>query len=481
VGERAKGIFPSIDALDLRPHAGLALREATHGQRMFTPPGYGKRLRADVERWSAAGLIDRAAADTIIAETKTDSAHAIVTVLAFVFAILAAGGLIALVAANWNDIPREIRVAGLLALNLVVLAVCLVFSLQRKTGSIAIESSAALSVMSAAASISLIGQIYHFPSNWPGFCLAMMCIAGATALIARSTACLWLAAVAQVAWHVANRSDKLYVMYAGIGSEIAWTQEDWIFVAFSAVLIGTAISRWTARSGPWTILVAVLPLVWWMDNIDFFPLATGGSLAWLACGIVAAVALAHERLVAERSEAAASALIGLFAIGIAAFALPGFMRASALSLSGFGLSGAMALAAVGTAAALAVAAAVRPYTDRAAVLCLAAALAAPFVANRVVLFEPRHASNLGAIIRLVLIVLLPLALLAVEARLSDRRKTFAFAIAAVIAVVCYQVWASNDLLSLAWVFLGGSAVLGAVIVISRALTARTRQSGEAAR
>src|SRR5262249_45609892 len=152
------------------------------GAMMFTPPGYRKRLLSDVERWTESGLISRASADAIADEYKTDSSRAILTVLAFVFAILAPGGLIALVAATWHAIPREVRVVGLLGLNLVVLGACLAFCLYRKPGSIAIETSAALSVMSAAATISLIGQIYNLPSNWPGFGLAMTCIAAATAL-----------------------------------------------------------------------------------------------------------------------------------------------------------------------------------------------------------------------------------------------------------------------------------------------------------
>jgi len=65
---------------------------------MLTPPGYRKRLMADLERWAETGVISRAAADAIAVEYKTDPSHAILTVLAFVFAILAAGGLIALVA-----------------------------------------------------------------------------------------------------------------------------------------------------------------------------------------------------------------------------------------------------------------------------------------------------------------------------------------------------------------------------------------------
>src|SRR5262249_50798946 len=234
---------------------------------MFTPPGYRKRLLADLERWTETGLISRAAADAIADEHKADSSRAILTVLAFVFAILAAGGVIALVAANWNTIPREVRVVGLLGINLVALGACLAFCLMRKPGSLAIECSAALSVMAAAASISLMGQIYNLPSNYPGFGLAMMCVAGATALVARSTACLWLAAAAQYIYHVATLGERPGGAHlAGVDQ---WSSPEWIFFAFSVFLIALAISRWTVRSGPWTIFVAILALFWWMGSLEF--------------------------------------------------------------------------------------------------------------------------------------------------------------------------------------------------------------------
>jgi hypothetical protein len=217
----------------------------------------------------------------------------------------------------------------------------------------------------------------------------------------------------------------------------------------------------------------MLPLFWWLGSLNFVPVATGRSLALTACGIVVAVVLARELRVSDRYEAATSALIGLFAIGVAALCLQDQLGPSN-AYRAVDMSGWRGLLAIAAAATLALLAAVRRYPDRAALLWLAAALAVPFVASHLVPPDPRAASPLGAIFRLVLVVMLPLALLAVEARLSERRKTFAFAIAAVIAIACYQVWETKDLLALAWVFLGGSVVLGAAILVSRMWAARLR-------
>jgi hypothetical protein len=249
-----------------------------------------------------------------------------------------------------------------------------------------------------------------------------------------------------------------------------WTSQEWIYLGFSVFLITLAISRWTARSGPWTIFVAVLPLFWWADSFDLVPAMVGRSLAWAACGIVIASILARELPAGDRFDAATSALIGVFAIGAAILYLqtPTWIGATRVVY----LPGWRSLLAIGAAAALALAAATRRYPDRGALWWLAAALATPFVATRLLPGPSDDLSTLGGNFRPALVVLLPLALLAVEARLSERRKTFGFAITAMIAIVCFQVWESKDLLSVAWVFLGGSVLLGAAILLTRMLSAR---------
>jgi uncharacterized membrane protein len=437
---------------------------------MLTPPGYRKKLIADLDRWTAAGLISPDAAAAIANEYKTDSSRAILTVLAFVFATLAAGGLIALVAANWSAIPREIRLGGLLGVNLLTLGVCLAFRLKRKPGSLAIETSAALSVAATAAAISLIGQIYHLPSNYPGFGLAMMGVAGATALAARSTACLWLAAAAQYGYHVATVIDRPVRTSDVMLGPAQWTSDEWTFLAFSIFLIALAVSRWTVRSGPWTIFAATLPLFWWIDSFDLVPDRIGLSLAGAACGVVAASLLARELRPGDRFDAAASALIGVVVIGTAALfiQLVGWFN----PMHDYGTTGWRSALAVGAAAVLAIAAAVRRYADRSRLWWLAAALAMPFIAGHILPDDPDKTSPLIEILRMVFMVVLPLGLFAIEARLSERRKTFAFAIAAVIGVVIVEIFETKDLVSLAFVLLGGSLLIGGAILLTRFLPPR---------
>src|SRR5262249_32663783 len=159
----------------------------------------------------------------------------------------------------------------------------------------------------------------------------------------------------------------------------------------------------------------VLPLFWWIDDLDHVPAAVGLSLAWVACGIVIASLLARELRPGDRFDEAASALIGVFAIGTASLVMqiPTWTRV----LEDDGLSGWRSLLAIGAAAVLAITAAVRRSPDRSRLWWLAAAMAMPFVAPPVVPGNPRDMSALAEIFRVILVMVLPLGLLAIEARL----------------------------------------------------------------
>jgi predicted membrane protein DUF2157 len=162
--------------------------------------------------------------------------------LIFVVAILLGGGLIAFIASNWEVIPRPVRVAGLVALDLILVAACAVTALRKPAGSWPIELLGALSVIAAGGSISLVGQMYHFPANWPAFGLSMMIIALATAVVAGSSASIWLAAAAQ-GWYLTSGLSELVL--TGGENPLLWTSDDMGFVVKRA---GTAPTfAWSDR------------------------------------------------------------------------------------------------------------------------------------------------------------------------------------------------------------------------------------------
>lgn len=457
---------------------------------MFTPPGYRRKLQADIERWVEGGLISRSSAEAILGDYRASRFQDTMLALAFVFAIFAASGLIAGVAANWQQIPREIRVAGLLSLNVAVLALCLFFTLKRNASSIGIETSAALAVMSAGASLSLIGQIYHFPANWPGFGFAMMIIAGATAMVARSSACIWMSAMALMWFDIATLAETKSLLLSpdAFTSSGAWTEHEWVVFSASLALVALAVTGWTARSGPWTILIASIPLFWLVGGRGMYPHVAGRPLVW-CCGAIVVLTLLSwegrhsERLrkivPAGRLDAAVSAMLGLFVILLWAITFqtaawlfaPGMLPHPRLGVSipvcliGFGL------------AALMGAAAVRLQSQNPGLVWMAAALGSPFLAEmvfQVVIPGGAYPStsrgdgaSAGELARLVFIVLLPLALVSVEARISERRKTFVAGILALIVIVGTQLWTSGALLNLSAMLFASAGVVLFVLLLLR--------------
>jgi uncharacterized membrane protein len=243
----------------------------------------------------------------------------VLVALVYVTGILVSAGLMALVASNWQDIPRPVRVGGLLGLNLAIVAACAVLSQRKPAGSIAIEALAALSIVSAAASISLVGQMYHFPGNWPAFARSTILIALATAVVARSTSALWLCAVA------------LGAFLQSIGAEYGWRgvadgvdrwTHSYEIASDCMALIALALSPWTTRVGPWTLLVVLMPSMWWISaGPDLLAARISvAPLPIIAISMLVLVQLGAKVLTPQRLRDAQSALIGALVIAIAVFA-----------------------------------------------------------------------------------------------------------------------------------------------------------------
>jgi uncharacterized membrane protein len=437
------------------------------------PPGYRTRLFTDLTQWIDEGLITSEAAATIKGRYRADS-NGMLIGLIFVTAILLGGGLIAFVASNWQVIPRPVRVAGLLSLDLILVAACAVTAIRRPAGSMATELLAALSVVAAGASISLVGQMYHFPANWPAFGFSMMIVALATALVARSSASIWLGAVAH-GWYLGSGlSERILV---GAQNPLKWTPDDGCFVVYGLVLSGLAASRWTTRSGPWTILVSLLPLLVWLaaDPLSPFLMINAGPELFLAWALVLVV-MAGERLPRVRGDAVLSALIGLLVL---VFTVSGLVYGDGGVGSLFGravvASDAWAFTAGGLLAAVILAAAIHrdPARWDRSLLWLAVAIAAPFLVRLLGSFgRPAAPGQLY----LILSWLLPLAALAVEARRSERSKTFAGCVIGLIALVAAQLSTARDLVGLSMILAAsGAAALVGLMVVRKTSAGRARE------
>ncbi len=111
----------------------------------------------------------------------------IFTIIAVLGAALIGGGVILLVAYNWETLGRGARVF-LSFLPLLICQLIALYVLLNKYDSAAWREASAMSVMAAvAASIALIGQTYNISGNLPGFLLTWLLLSLPTVLVLRAT------------------------------------------------------------------------------------------------------------------------------------------------------------------------------------------------------------------------------------------------------------------------------------------------------
>lgn len=126
---------------------------------------YSSRARADIGRWLQAGLIDAKTADALKCDIDANERKSLSfgTILAMMAALLFGAAILLFVAANWDAIPRLVRVAALFA---VILAGYVGGAVLKMRDHAAIGE--ALWIVAAAAfggSIALIGQMYHLTGD----------------------------------------------------------------------------------------------------------------------------------------------------------------------------------------------------------------------------------------------------------------------------------------------------------------------------
>lgn len=140
---------------------------------------YRRRLEQDLDRWIAAGLVGaekRAAILASLSEARAARLSA-ATALGLSGAILLGLAAIAFVMANWEAIPRALRLALILALLWGALAGAMWAGPARAR---AREGFAVLAALIFAAGTGVVGQMYNLPGE-PWQALALAC-AGAAAL-----------------------------------------------------------------------------------------------------------------------------------------------------------------------------------------------------------------------------------------------------------------------------------------------------------
>lgn len=162
---------------------------------------YAARVKADTARWVEAGLIDAVTAEQIGRDVESHDRRALSFgfVLGVMAALLLGAAILLLVAANWEAIPRLLRVGGLFALIAVGYVGGAMLKVQGRTA--AAEAFWLVAVAAFGGSIAAIGQMYHLPGTESGavltWCLGTMAAAAALrsaplTIIASAIAAIWL-------------------------------------------------------------------------------------------------------------------------------------------------------------------------------------------------------------------------------------------------------------------------------------------------
>lgn len=154
--------------------------------------GYFSRLKSDSARWVEKGLIDSTAASAILSDVQSQKrGYSFATIIIILGVICLCFAAMTFVAANWDAMPKYLRVLLLLFAMWAAYGAA-VFAKER--GSPIISDFLIMCGCAIfGATIMLVGQIYHLQGKAED---AVLLWAGGTllaALILRSSAALWLA------------------------------------------------------------------------------------------------------------------------------------------------------------------------------------------------------------------------------------------------------------------------------------------------
>lgn len=294
---------------------------------MSSSPNY---LQNQIKDWHNRGVISDEIAQTLLDDVSktggaTDSQRrpfSFFNVVAAFAAISFAAAILMFISANWEAIPRLVKVTGIFVLIVGGLVGGAFAHGRGKTGQRLEEALYLIAGAAYVGGVALVGQMYHLPGSIGqamfGFAIGL----GAAGLMVRSRVLTFGALGAIVWWYLEqpNPEQVLSVDFA-------------ILLAFCAVAFGVSRlwgDRWLGRAAAVALLIGLLPWAWdriealfeFYENLD--PRLRLGI--WLFVLFAAAVVVALERYRPERMRglpgfsepraawAFAAGLLALFAL-----------------------------------------------------------------------------------------------------------------------------------------------------------------------
>jgi uncharacterized membrane protein len=159
---------------------------------------YRKRLDADLVRWVGEGLLGADSAAAIRRSLASEGGFKLPALLGMFGGLLIAASVAAFVAANWEDMPRLVKLGMILAGIIVALGMSARLESRGSAGGA--DAASTCGVLIFAAGVALVGQMYHLPTDWAGGAMLIAIGALALAFLQRSNGALIIALVAISAW-----------------------------------------------------------------------------------------------------------------------------------------------------------------------------------------------------------------------------------------------------------------------------------------
>lgn len=222
---------------------------------------------SDIEKIHAAGLITAEQRDQIIAyfDVKEEGGK-FLAIISFIGAVLIAAGIVLLISAHWNEIPRGVKIAAGLALMLGAHGggwwLREIHGQYRKTGEALQFVGSALFL----ANIALVGQIYHLESRTPNAFLLWLVGIAALPWLLRSRAQFVLFLAAFCVWFGCEINERDSLIYFSNESQVlAYALLGLNFLGVGYLLRRTAFSDFAPvaeKVGALGLLLFAYPLTW---------------------------------------------------------------------------------------------------------------------------------------------------------------------------------------------------------------------------
>ncbi|MVA97587.1 DUF2157 domain-containing protein [Nitratireductor sp. CAU 1489] len=289
---------------------------------------YAAKLKTDIERWRAEGLVDAATARRLLDDVTLTSRDGISfgAVVAMLAALLLGAAILIFVAANWEALPRLARVGMLFA---VILAGYLGGAgLHARGQNGAGEAAYMVAAAAFGGSIALIGQMYHLSGDEAAALLTWCVGVGLAAILLRSPALTAAAVALSVAWLWTDSWDFWR------DSPLPW---QWLVLATALWVVSLWTASRPARHLLLLALVGYVCLIYLRTELLAVPvvLAVVSAMFLAATGAREA---ASERMLRLGGGAAVHGLIGfataMMLIQAEIFDEPAFMLAALATFGG---------------------------------------------------------------------------------------------------------------------------------------------------